>query len=51
MWRWTADRALSSEPLVLPTYQVPVVGAFSAGGTDGVFWYGAGSTLDVLWYR
>ena len=50
-WSWSATRARSAAPRVLPGMQAPVVGAFSVGGDDGVLWYEPSLPTDVIWYR
>ncbi len=52
LWtRWSAGQARTSVGLTLPGGLVPLVGPFSAGGADGIFWHGPGSVVDAVWYR
>ncbi|MGI8416554.1 MAG: FG-GAP-like repeat-containing protein [Nakamurella sp.] len=49
--RWSATRTRTSSALSLTGTQRPYVGGFSAGNTDGIFWYGPGSETDYLWHH
>lgn len=49
--RWTRTRMASRATLELSGTQLPLVGRFSTGGRDGIFWYGKGAASDWLWWR
>lgn len=48
--RFFSTRNPRTQRILLSGYQVPVVGAFSAGGRDGILWWGPGGMADWLWW-
>ena len=51
LWTFSSQRVATSSPLTLPSTQQAVVGRYSAGGADGIFWYGPAGVVDSVWYR